>query len=164
MYPQVPFNLSPRAQQAGAVTHGTKWLKALYRGYTDSTFRTLLEVPSWQGTLGPTIRSEVGDMIEILFVNKLTENYATMHSMGLAYTKTNEGADYPNNTSPTGPGVTATLPETGAVPPGGCVVYKWLVDAAAGPQNNEPAKAHSYHSYVTYQEDTNAGLIGPQIV
>jgi manganese oxidase len=30
------------------------------------------------------LRGEVGDMIEILFVNRLSENYATMHSMGLA--------------------------------------------------------------------------------
>ncbi|KAK5121863.1 hypothetical protein LTR85_004434 [Meristemomyces frigidus] len=128
------------------------------------------EQPPWQGTQGPTIRSEVGDLIEIMFVNNLTKNYATMHSMGLEYTKGDgEGADYPNNTMP---GVNVVLPEDAAVPPvpqngigpGGCVVYKWMVDEAAGPNAGEPARVHSYHSYVALQQDSDAGLIGPQIV
>jgi len=42
------------------------YTKALYRGYTDSSFTELTEQPPWQGTLGPTLRSEVGDMIEIV--------------------------------------------------------------------------------------------------
>ncbi|KAK3658498.1 hypothetical protein LTR56_001909 [Elasticomyces elasticus] len=163
----VPMNVSPRANMAGSNQYGTKWLKALYRGYTDSSFTTYSEQPAWQGIQGPTIRSEVGDLIEIMFVNKLSKNYATMHSMGLEYTQDNgEGADYyPTDT------VNYTLPEAGAVPPlqkgvgpGGCVVYKWMVDDLAGPNNGEPARVHSYHSYVALQQDSNAGLIGPHIV
>ncbi|TKA76881.1 hypothetical protein B0A55_03207 [Friedmanniomyces simplex] len=166
----VPMNVSPRADMAGANQYGTKWLKALYRGYTDSSFSTYSEQPAWQGTQGPTIRSEVGDLIEIMFVNNLSQNYATMHSMGLEYGKVNgEGADYPNNTMP---GANVVLPESGAVPPvpqsgvgpGGCVVYKWMVNSAAGPNVGEPGRVHSYHSYVALQQDSNAGLIGPQIV
>ncbi|RMZ12644.1 hypothetical protein D0864_00647 [Hortaea werneckii] len=166
----VPFNISPRADFSGYNEYGTKWLKALYRGYTDSTFSQRSEQPAFQGTQGPTIRSEVGDLVEIMFVNNLSENYATMHSMGLAYNKAHgEGADYPNNTSP---GVNVVLDESNAVPPvpqhgvepGGCVVYKWMVPENAGPNNNEPARVHSYHSYVALQQDSNAGLIGPQIV
>ncbi|KAK5742376.1 hypothetical protein LTR17_003388 [Elasticomyces elasticus] len=163
----VPMNVSPRANMAGANQYGTKWLKALYRGYTDSSFTTYSEQPAWQGTQGPTIRSEVGDLIEIMFVNKLSKNYATMHSMGLEYPQVNgEGADYyPTDT------VNYTLPESGAVPPihkgvgpGGCVVYKWMVDNDSGPNDGEPARVHSYHSYVALQQDSNAGLIGPQII
>lgn len=88
--------------------------------------------------------------------------------MGLAYTKYNEGGDYPNNTAPGQPN---QLPETEAVPPvqpgvapGGCVVYKWFVDDIAGPNDGEPARVHSYHSYVALEQDTEAGLIGPSIV
>ncbi|KAI6867109.1 Cupredoxin [Hortaea werneckii] len=166
----VPFDISPRANYANYNEYGTKWLKALYRGYTDSTFSQRSEQPAFQGTQGPTIRSEVGDLIEIMFVNNLSENYATMHSMGLAYNKAHgEGADYPNNTSP---GVNVVLDESSAVPPvpqhgvepGGCVVYKWMVPENAGPYDNEPARVHSYHSYVALQQDSDAGLIGPQIV
>lgn len=82
-------------------------------------------------------------MIEILFVNKLSKNYATMHSMGLAYTKYSEGADYPNNTAP---GQNVVIPEAEAVPPvqkgvppRACVVYKWIVDGLAGPAGDAPA-------------------------
>ncbi len=88
----VPIEVSPRAYSAGYTSPGSlglKWLKALYRGYTGTTFTTLTEQPPWEGVNGPTLRAEVGDMIEILFVNKLASNYATMQSMGLAYNKDN---------------------------------------------------------------------------
>jgi len=87
--------------------------------------------------------------------------------MGLAYTKMSEGGDYPT----TGAGVDATIPEEDAVPPvepgvapGGCVVYRWMVTELAGPNYGEPARTHSYHSYVSMQEDTNAGLVGPTFI
>jgi hypothetical protein len=44
---------------------GTKFDKALYRGYTDSTFTTLTEQPDWLGYQGPILRAEVNDMIEV---------------------------------------------------------------------------------------------------
>lgn len=116
---------------------------------------------------GPILRAEVGDLIEILFVNNLTNHYATMHSMGLAYQKSSEGADYPDAE----PGVNFKIPEEDAVPPvepgvapGGCVVYKWMVTELAGPDYGEPARIHSYHSYVSLYEDANAGLIGPTVI
>jgi hypothetical protein len=165
---QVPIDVSPRANSAGANQFGTKWLKALYRGYTDQSFSQYSEQPPYQGTQGPTLRGEVGDLIEIMFVNKMRKNYATMHSMGLDYTKHSEGADYPNTTTPN---ASNTLSETNAVPPiqagiapQGCVVYKWLVPDSAGPNPSQPARTHSYHSYVSLEQDSNAGLIGPTIV
>jgi len=122
-YMGVPLNLSPRAKAAG-YTERTKWEKALYRGYTDATFSEYSAQPAWQGSQGPTLRSEVGDLVEIMFVNKLSENYASMHSMGLEYTKGSEGSDYPNNTAP---GQEPPFDPRQAVQPGGCVVYKWMV-------------------------------------
>jgi hypothetical protein len=90
-----------------------------------------------------------------------------MHSMGLAYQKSSEGADYPDAE----PGVNYQIPEEDGVPPvepglapGGCVVYRWMVPELAGPNENEPARIHSYHSYVSLYEDANAGLIGPTII
>ena len=50
-----------------------------------------------------------------MFVNKLSNNYATMHSMGLGYTQVNgEGGDYPNNTAL---GEDVMLDASNAVPP-----------------------------------------------
>ncbi len=140
----MPFDESPRAKSAGYLQYGTKWLKGLYRGYTDSSFSTQSEQPSWLGDNGPILRSEVGDMVEIMFVNKLSKAYATMHSMGLAYSKPDEGADYPNRTGPAGTHVSYSnrVPPSGPEPvgPHSCVVYKWLVPSTAGPDHDEPAK------------------------
>ncbi|KAH7012344.1 hypothetical protein B0J12DRAFT_586929, partial [Macrophomina phaseolina] len=49
---------------------------------------------------GPTLRSKVSDIVEILFLNNLSFNYASIYSMGLAYNKDNEGSVYLNNTRP----------------------------------------------------------------
>ena len=156
----LPVNLSPRAQAAGYTKYGTKWNKAVYRGYTDAGFTEKSPQPEWQGIQGPTIRSEVGDLIEILFSNKLTSNFASIHSMGLAYSKENEGALYPNATSLD----PQFAPSRGdAVPPGGCAVYKWVVPESSAPSPTEPSNMHGYHSYVSEAEDVFAGLIGPQM-
>ena len=112
------------------------------------------------GIQGPTIRSEIGDLIEILFTNKLTRNYASIHSMGLAYSKENEGALYPNATS-SDPHVAPVRGD--AVPPGECVVYKWVVPESSAPPPKEPASMNGYHSYVSEAEDVFTGLIGPQM-
>ncbi len=124
----VPLSVSPRARLAGYIAPGslgTKWQKAVYRGYTDATFTTRTPQPATQGIQGPILRAEVGDMIEILFINKLPRNYASMHSMGLAYSKLNEGSLYPNYTASVKDNQTAPVGD--AVPPGRCAVYKWLV-------------------------------------
>lgn len=52
-----------------------------------------------------------------MFVNKMPEFWANMHSMGLFYTKESEGSVYWNETS--------HVTEGDRVPPGGCFVYKW---------------------------------------
>jgi len=77
--------------------------------------------------IGPILRAEVGDVIKILFLNNLTNHYATMHSMGLTYQKSSEGADYPDAKL----GVNFKILEEDAMPPikpgvapGGCVIYK----------------------------------------
>lgn len=156
----VPLEVSPRAQKAGYTKYGTKWRKAAFRGYTDSSFTTKSPQPEWQGIQGPTIRAEVGDLIEILFVNKLQHNYASMHSMGLAYSKEYEGSDYPNATNSN---ANTIIAPGDAVAPGGCVVYKWLVSDGAAPAPGEPATMHAYHGYVSGPEDLNTGLVGPQM-
>lgn len=142
----VPIDQSPRSKPF--TTFGTTYLKALYRGYTNPSFKQLTEQGPWQGTQGPTLRSEVGDMLEIMFVNKLSKNYASMHSMGLAYNKMSEGSDYVANPEP---GANASIPLSAAVPPvdsgigpGECVVYKWLVNDLAGPNGNNPSRVRQH--------------------
>jgi hypothetical protein len=66
----VPLNESFRAQTWGYIpsneTIGSgPFDKALFRGYTDSSFTVKTEQPAWQGYQGPTLRAEVNDMIEV---------------------------------------------------------------------------------------------------
>jgi len=161
----VPISASPRAYLAGYTVPGslgTKWQKAVYRGYTDATFSKLSPQAPTQGINGPTLRAEVGDMIEILFVNRLPQQYASMHSMGLSYTKDNEGSIYPDVTVPAK--VDQTTPLGNAVPPGECYTYKWLINDGSAPTLGLPSHMWAYHSYVSMNEDLNAGLVGPTIV
>ena len=85
----VPVQNSPHAAAAGylnltgsiGASWGLEFQKALYKGYTDDSFTTQTEQPATNGINGPILRAEVGDMIQIMFVNNLSENYASMHSM-----------------------------------------------------------------------------------
>jgi hypothetical protein len=63
------MNESFRAQTWGYIASnesiGTRFDKALYKGYTDATFTVKTVQPEWLGYQGPIIRAEVGDMIEV---------------------------------------------------------------------------------------------------
>ncbi|RUS35000.1 Cupredoxin [Jimgerdemannia flammicorona] len=133
-------------------TIGTKYLKALYREYTDATFNTLAERPAWSGYLGPILRAEVGDKIEVNFWNRARYNFS-MHPHGVLYTLDNEGALYEGS-------------QTGSVvPPNGRYKYTWSVPERSGPG---PADVDSivwgYHSHVTDHKDLYAGLTGAIII
>ena len=55
-------------------TIGSKYIKAIYREYTDATFTTLKKRPAHEehlGLLGPLFRAEVGDTIKVVFKNKV---------------------------------------------------------------------------------------------
>jgi FtsP/CotA-like multicopper oxidase with cupredoxin domain len=139
---------------------GTVYKKAVYREYTDDTFRTLKpRTAEWEhlGYLGPVIRAEVGDTIRVVFRNNGRHPYS-MHPHGVWYEKTSEGAAYSDNTGrPTA--------ARGVVPPGGTHTYVWEVPERAGPSPGEPSSAlWMYHSHVDESRDVNAGLMGPLIV
>ncbi|OBT98548.1 hypothetical protein VE01_03637 [Pseudogymnoascus verrucosus] len=156
----VPMNESFRAQTYGYIASdtsiGTKFDKAQYKGYTDASFRERSKQPEWLGLQGPIIRAEVGDMIEIMFVNKVDHFFSSMHSMGLYYTKESEGSVYYNGTEAVTIG--------NAVPPGECFVYKWLVPSGSAPNPGHDSRIFSYHPYVSMYQDTDAGSYGPVII
>lgn len=52
-------------------TLGSKYRKALFRGYTDGSFSTRLPAPELHGILGPVLRAEVGDKLVVHFINRL---------------------------------------------------------------------------------------------
>jgi manganese oxidase len=126
---------------------GPRYLKALYREYTDETFTMLAPVGAdWShlGTLGPLIRAEVGDTIEVVFRNQARFPYS-MHPHGVRYDVASEGI------SPVAPGETVT--------------YLWEVPERAGPEPGGPSSvAWLYHSHIDESDDTYAGLIGAIVV
>lgn len=145
-------------QDAEKTRIGRHYNKVLYREYTDGSFATLKpRPPEWQhlGALGPLLRAEVGDVIQIVFRNNADRPFS-MHPHGVFYTKTSEGAGYDDDD-----GVT-----TGdAVPPGGTHTYIWPVPERAGPGPNDGSSVFwMYHSHVDEPKDANTGLVGPIVV
>lgn len=144
----------------GATQIGTKYKKALYREYSDSTFKTLKpRAAEWDhlGFLGPVIHAEVGDSIKVVFRNNGSHPFS-MHPHGVFYDKSSEGAIYDDGTS-------GSDKRDDGVLPGKTYTYIWLANERAGPTPGEPSSAlWMYHSHVDESMDVNSGLIGPLIV
>jgi hypothetical protein len=63
-------------------TMGGKYLKAVFRPYTDETFSTRAPHDEALGILGPTIRAESGDKVVVHFLNKLPFNASVQVGCG----------------------------------------------------------------------------------
>jgi hephaestin len=139
---------------------GTVYRKAIYREYSDETFRQLKpRPPEWEtaGILGPILRAEVGDTIKIVFKNNATRPYS-MHPHGVFYDKDSEGAPYDDGTS-------GADKEDDAVPPGKTHTYAWKVPERAGPGPKDPSSiVWLYHSHTNELKDVESGLIGAMII
>jgi FtsP/CotA-like multicopper oxidase with cupredoxin domain len=138
----------------------TTYHKAIFREYTDSTFRVLkprLEAWAHLGILGPLLRGEVGDTIEVVFRNNAVRRYS-LHPHGVFYRKASEGFAYLD-------GTTGATRLDDAVAPGATYTYTWPVPERAGPADGDGSTAFwLYHSHVDEGRDINAGLIGPIII
>jgi manganese oxidase len=146
--------------RSGKERIGKVYRKAVYREYTDAAFTTVKAVaPQWEhlGALGPVIRGEVGDTINVVFKN-MASFPASMHPHGVLYTKSSEGAPYNDGTS-------GADKADDAVPPGGTHTYTWQVPDRAGPGPMDGSSIlWMYHSHPNEPADTNSGLVGPLIV
>ncbi len=144
----------------GPTQIGTKYKKAVYREYTDSTFKTLKpRSPEWEhlGVIGPVIRGEVGDSIVVVFRNNGSHPFS-MHPHGVFYDKDSEGAIYEDGTA-------GAQKADDGVKPGATYRYIWLAKERAGPSPGEPSSSlWMYHSHVDEAKDVNSGLIGPLLI
>ncbi|CAK7312042.1 CP [Vulpes lagopus] len=138
---------------------GSVYKKALYFQYTNDTFQTIIEKPSWLGFLGPIIKAETGDVIHVHVKNFASRIYS-FHPHGLTYTKDNEASTqdsalYPDNT-------TDKQKEDDRLQPGARYTYKWYVEENQGPgPNDSNCVTRIYHSHVDTPKDVASGLIGP---
>jgi manganese oxidase len=139
---------------------GTVYRKALYREYIDSSFSKLKEIPAeWQhlGMLGPVIRAEVGDTIQVTFKNN-TALTTSIHPHGVFYEKDSEGALYNDGTN-------GDRKNDDSVAPGQTHTYTWKVPERAGPGTHDPSSIlWMYHGHTDETRDTYSGLIGPMII
>ncbi|KAF6265588.1 Cupredoxin [Scenedesmus sp. NREL 46B-D3] len=122
---------------------GTKYKKAVYRQYNDSSFKDLKPrgpADEHMGLLGPALHAEVGDTIHLVLRNNL---------------------DFPINVMAGG------VSSEGApiVNPGDTYTAKWYVPASAGPPEGGPStQLWVYRSTVDVVRDTQAGLAGPLVI
>lgn len=139
---------------------GPMYLKCLYRGYTDAGFHRLVKRPAseqYLGTLGPTLRAEVGDTIKVVFRNNCPFP-TSVHPHGVFYAKSSEGAPYQDGTK-------GAAKHDDAVPTGGEHTYVWKVPGRAGPGPGDGSSVMwMYHSHTDEVADTYAGLMGSIVV
>ncbi|KAM3583098.1 hypothetical protein VKS41_004849 [Umbelopsis sp. WA50703] len=125
-------------------------MKSLYRAYNDSSFIHAVKFPQWQGMMGPILRAEVGDTLEIEVRNLASRNYS-MHPHGVKYNFEMEGAIYQDALY-------------NSIPPNQTFTYRWEVPPRSGPG---PLDGNSlvwgYHSHVA-ETDIFDGLFGAIIV
>jgi len=139
---------------------GWSYHKAVYREYTDATFKRLMARTadeSYLGLLGPVIHAEVGDTVKVYFKNN-THLRLSMHPHGLLYKKSSEGAPYQDGTATNGKAA-------GSIAPGGRYVYTWEVPERAGPGPMDGSSiVWMYHSHTDEVNDVETGPIGPIVV
>ncbi|XP_069474464.1 ceruloplasmin [Ambystoma mexicanum] len=143
--------------QQGPDRIGRLYKKAVYTQYTNGSFTEEVKKPAWLGYMGPVIRAQVGDSLVIHLKNFASRNYS-MHSHGVKYNKSNEGALYPDNT-------TGINKEDDMVAPGEGYTYTWDVVEEHGPgKGDQDCVTRIYHSHINAPKDISSGLIGPLII
>ncbi|KAM4545939.1 ferroxidase HEPHL1 isoform 2-T2 [Odontesthes bonariensis] len=134
---------------------GGRYLKVIYREYTDNTFTTLKSTtpnPEHLGILGPVLRAEEGDILRVTFVNKADRHYS-IQPHGLHYDKHFQGSGYEDGVNKPG----------SHVGPGENFTYSWQV--LEGPSSSDsPCITYLYYSATDPARDTNSGLVGPLLV
>ncbi|CAH2246888.1 ceruloplasmin [Pelobates cultripes] len=125
---------------------GSKYIKALYREYTDKTFATPKQRTTkneHMGLLGPLIKANVGEKIKIIFHNKASRPYSI----------------YAHGVKMDGDSVEAAEP-------GETKTYIWSIPARSGPSRKGDLSCitWAYYSNVNQVKDMYSGLIGALLI
>ncbi|KAL4700144.1 hypothetical protein H8957_000352 [Semnopithecus entellus] len=142
------------------IPEDTIYKKVVFRKYLDSTFTKRDprgEYEEHLGILGPIIRAEVDDVIQVRFKNLASRPYS-LHAHGLSYEKSSEGKTYEDD-SP------EWFKEDNAVQPNSSYTYVWHATERSGPESPGSAcRAWAYYSAVNPEKDIHSGLIGPLLI
>ena len=173
-YPNNPITGEPFTKEESVYLRqakdriGKRYLKAVYREYSDASFASLKPRgpgEEYLGILGPIIHAEIGDTITVVFRNN-TRFPIGIHPHGVFYEKASEGAHYSTAVAASNEPDPGAMPETGAeVKPGGQYTYHWEVPERAGPGPSDPDSVlWLYHAHDHQGIDIYAGLVGAIIV
>ncbi|WAQ95423.1 HPHL1-like protein [Mya arenaria] len=136
---------------------GSKYLKYVYKLYTDGNFTQEIKSPPSFGYVGPLLRVEVGEVMRIHFRNDV-DMPVSVHPHGVKYTKINEGAQYMDGTNG------ASKSDDG-VPQGTDYLYTWELTSDFSPRDDDPSCIpFAYHSHVDPEKEVNSGLVGLLLV
>ncbi|CAM4556627.1 unnamed protein product [Leuciscus chuanchicus] len=139
--------------EKGPIRIGRVYKKAVYRQYTDDSYSQEILKPAWLGFLGPILRAEVDDVVEVHMKNFASRPYS-LHPHGVFYKKDSEGALYPDGTS-------GHNKRDDAVAPGQSWTYTWEVKPEYGPTEADAScLTWIYHSHGDAPKDIASGLIG----
>uniref|UniRef100_A0A3Q0T2K1 Coagulation factor VIII, procoagulant component n=1 Tax=Amphilophus citrinellus TaxID=61819 RepID=A0A3Q0T2K1_AMPCI len=134
-----------------------KYIKAVYREFTDSTYTVPKPRPAWTGIQGPVIVTQAGERVVVHFKNLASQSYS-ISPVGITYWKQSEGAGYDDST-------TGQEKADDAVSPGGYYEYVWDISPKDGPTSSDPdCLTYSYTSRVDTVRDLNSGLIGALLI
>ncbi|KTG05852.1 hypothetical protein cypCar_00048112, partial [Cyprinus carpio] len=124
---------------------GAKYKKVVFREYLDDTFtekKPRRPEEEHLEIMGPIIRAEVGERIQIVFKNKASKPYS-VHAHGVKTSKSHQNG----------------------VQPGHTMTYSWFIPNRSGPGPSDPnCITYAYYSSVSLVEDLMSGLVGPLIV
>ncbi|KAM8847820.1 coagulation factor VIII isoform 1-T1 [Synchiropus picturatus] len=144
-------------QRAKLKDAAKKYIKAVYREYTDSTYSVPKPRPPWAGIQGPVIYAQPGDHVVVHFKNLASQPYS-ISPVGVTYWKQSEGVGYDDSTA-------GQEKEDDAVAPGGYYEYVWEISPNDGPTASDPeCLTYSYSSQVNPVRDVNSGLIGALLI
>uniref|UniRef100_K7GFX4 ferroxidase n=1 Tax=Pelodiscus sinensis TaxID=13735 RepID=K7GFX4_PELSI len=145
------------SQKPSMASISTRYKKAVFVEYTDSSFTQIKPKPAWMGLLGPTIRAEVYDTVVVTFKNLASRPFS-LHAVGVTYWKASEGAGYHDETS-------QAEKEDDSVDPDKTHTYVWEILQDQGPTEfDSSCLTYSYFSYTDSVKDINSGLIGALLV
>ncbi|OCT94736.1 coagulation factor V [Xenopus laevis] len=141
-------------------TRTTQYTKARFQQYLDSSFSKADapgEYGEHLGILGPVIRAEVDDIIQITFKNLASRPYS-LHAHGVSYEKSSEGFRYDDGTPD-------WLKKDDAVKPGETYTYVWYATHQSAPESEgSDCRTWIYYSGVNPERDIHSGLLGPLLI
>uniref|UniRef100_A0AAQ6AQ99 F5/8 type C domain-containing protein n=1 Tax=Amphiprion ocellaris TaxID=80972 RepID=A0AAQ6AQ99_AMPOC len=138
-----------------------EYKKVVFRAYEDAHFLKPVnrgELEEHLGIMGPFIRTEIDDVLTVIFKNKAQRPYS-FHLHGV-YDRSQGAGIAQTSSSSAPPGVPGE-----PVPPGEARTYNWKVTRKQGPTDPKfDCKTGAYYSTVDKERDLHSGLIGPLVI